>query len=99
VLSFSTHDLPIDFPRWKFRGAAGEREYVLPELLKIGWGQGASDHEKTVVMASLNYRLVEVVMILMLPLLAGAGCAAQAFDIIAGRVRVDCDGRGLSQGQ
>lgn len=74
VLSFSTHDLPIDLPALeKFRKRGGrEREYVLPELLKIGWGQGASDHEKTVVMASLNYRLVEVVMILMLPLLAVA---------------------------
>lgn len=74
VLSFSTHDLPIDLPALeKFRKRGGrEREYVLPELFKIGWGQGASDHEKTVVMASLNYRLVEVVMILMLPLLAVA---------------------------
>lgn len=74
VLSFSTHDLPIDLPALeKFRKRGGrEREYVLPELLKIGWDKGSSEHDKTVVKASLNYRLVEVVMILMLPLLAVA---------------------------
>lgn len=74
VLSFSTHDLPIDLPALeKFRKRGGrEREYVLPELLKIGWDKTSSEHDKTVVRASLNYRLVEVVMILMLPLLAVA---------------------------
>jgi len=74
VLSFSQHDLPIDLPALeKFRKRGGrEREYVLPELLKIGWAKDTSDKDRAVVKASLNYRMAEVVMILMLPLLAVA---------------------------
>ena len=39
VLSFTRHDLPIDLPtiqQFRERGDA-EREYILPELLRIGW--------------------------------------------------------------
>lgn len=74
VLSFSQHDLPIDLPALeKFRKRGGrEREYVLPELLSIGWAKDTSDKDRAVVKASLNYRMAEVVMILMLPLLAVA---------------------------
>jgi lipopolysaccharide export system permease protein len=74
VLSFTRHDLPIDLPsveKFRERGGA-EREYFLPELLKIGWADNSSAADKNLVRASLNYRLVEVVMILMLPLLAVA---------------------------
>jgi len=74
VLAFTRHDLPIDLPsveKFRQRGGA-EREYFLPELLKIGWAGNASAADRNVVRASLNYRLVEVVMILMLPLLAVA---------------------------
>jgi lipopolysaccharide export system permease protein len=48
VLSFAQHDLPIDLPAVaKFRQRGGkEREYFLPELLRIGWLDQAS--EKTV---------------------------------------------------
>ncbi|MBU6269536.1 MAG: LptF/LptG family permease, partial [Sphingomonadales bacterium] len=71
VLSFTQHDLPIDLPAVeKFRNrGGGEREYFLPELLRIGWADHSAPAEKAVVRASLNYRLAEVVMILMLPLL------------------------------
>ncbi|RVU04106.1 LPS export ABC transporter permease LptF [Novosphingobium umbonatum] len=74
VLSFSQHDLPIDLPALeKFRKRGGrEREYVLPELLSIGWSKDASAQERNVVLASLNYRMAEVVMILLLPMLAVA---------------------------
>ena len=72
VLAFSQHDLPIDLPALeKFRKRGGrEREYILPELLTIGWSDHASLKDRTVVKASLNYRMAEVVMILLLPLLA-----------------------------
>jgi len=72
VLSFTQHDLPIELPALeKFRKRGGrEREYVLPELLSIGWAKDTSDQQRAVVKASLNYRMAEVVMILMLPLLA-----------------------------
>lgn len=74
VLGFSQHDLPIDLPAVeKFRQRGGlEREYFLPELLRIGWSSHSSAKDRTIVRASLNYRLAEVVMILLLPMLAVA---------------------------
>ncbi len=74
LLSFSQHDLPIDLPaleKFRRRGG-GEREYFLPELLRIGWAKDTSFKDRAVVRASLNYRLAEVFMILMLPLLSVA---------------------------
>jgi lipopolysaccharide export system permease protein len=74
VLSFSRHDLPIDLPAVEqFRKRGGkEREYILPELLKIGWGDKVSAAARNETRASFNYRMVEVVMMLLLPLLAVA---------------------------
>jgi lipopolysaccharide export system permease protein len=72
VLAFTRHDLPIDLPsveKFRMRGGV-EREYFLPELLKLGWSKDTSEETRNVVRASLNYRLAEVVMILLLPLLA-----------------------------
>ena len=74
VLSFSRHDLPIDLPRieeFRARGDA-EREYILPELLKIGWSEKASEEKRAASQASFNFRLVEVVMMALMPLLAVA---------------------------
>ncbi len=72
VLSFSRHDLPIDLPAIeKFRQRGGkEREYILPELLRIGWNDNTNQQTRNETRASLSYRLVEVVMMLLLPLLA-----------------------------
>ena len=74
VLTFTRYDLPIDLPTVeKFRSRGGkEREYILPELLKIGWNKGTSEELKNQTQASFNYRMVEVVMMLLLPLLAVA---------------------------
>jgi lipopolysaccharide export system permease protein len=74
VLAFSQHDLPIDLPAIeKFRQRGGvEREYFLPELLRMGWSPTSTPKDRAIVLASLNYRLAEVVMILLLPLLAVA---------------------------
>ncbi len=72
VLSFTRHDLPIDLPRveeFRERGDA-EREYILPELLKIGWSDNASEAKRDASQASFNFRLVEVVMMALMPLLA-----------------------------
>ncbi len=72
VLSFSRHDLPIDLPRieeFRDRGDA-EREYILPELLRIGWGDTQPQAKRDASQASFNFRLVEVVMMLLMPLLA-----------------------------
>jgi lipopolysaccharide export system permease protein len=74
VLSFSQHDLPIDLPaleKFRQRGE-DEREFVIPELLEIGWSQDATAEQRQGSMANFNYRMVEVIMMLMLPLLAVA---------------------------
>lgn len=73
VLTFARHDLPIDLPRIeKFRERGGkDREYILPELLRIGWNDQAAPKEMRLQsQANFNYRMVEVVMMLLLPLLA-----------------------------
>ncbi|MBV1918012.1 MAG: LptF/LptG family permease [Sphingomonadaceae bacterium] len=74
VLSFSRHDLPIDLPTIeKFRERGGKnREYILPELLRIGWSDESSVGERAAGQASFNYRMVEVIMMLLLPLMAVA---------------------------
>ena len=74
VLSFSQHDLPIDLPgieKFRQRGG-GEREYLLPELLKLGWSDSLPEKLRNETQANFNYRMVEVVMMLLLPLLAVA---------------------------
>lgn len=74
VLTFSQHDLPIDLPAveaFRKRGLK-EREYFLPELLKIGWSDQVPQQVRDSSQASFNYRMVEVVMMLMMPLLAVA---------------------------
>ncbi|MBB4857276.1 lipopolysaccharide export system permease protein [Novosphingobium chloroacetimidivorans] len=76
VLSFTRHDLPIDLPaieRFRNRGASGERrEYLLPQLLQIGWNKSLPKAERVSSQADFNFRMVEVMMMLLLPLLAVA---------------------------
>jgi len=74
VLSFSQHDLPIDLPALQRFRERGDRtnEYLLPELLQMGWNDDATRLERSGSLANFNYRMVEVVMMLMLPLLAVA---------------------------
>lgn len=74
VLSFTRHDLPISLPAIeKFRQRGGkDREYILPELMRIGWGDSLPRDERIRSQANFNYRMVEVVMMLLLPLLAVA---------------------------
>lgn len=77
VLSFSRHDLPIDLPaieEFRARGD-GTREYILPELLSVGWSNDPvpdGETDRASVQATFHYRLVEVVMMLLMPLLAVA---------------------------
>ncbi|WP_082925447.1 LptF/LptG family permease [Erythrobacter neustonensis] len=74
VLSFSRHDLPIDLPAIeKFRSRGDDtREFILPELLKIGWNRDVASDQRDASVASFNFRLVEIVMMLLMPLLAVA---------------------------
>jgi lipopolysaccharide export system permease protein len=74
VLSFSRHDLPIDLPAIEQFRARGDvtREYILPELLRIGWSRESAPNERDASVASFNFRLVEIVMMFLMPLLAVA---------------------------
>lgn len=74
VLTFARQDLPIDLPQVEaFRDRGGrEGEYILPELLRVGWGDENPEIARDASQASFNYRLVEVAMMALLPLLAVA---------------------------
>ena len=74
VLTFASHDLPIDLPRieqFRRRGDK-DREFFLPELLRIGWSHASTKEMRYQSIANLNFRLVEVAMMFLLPMLAVA---------------------------
>ena len=71
ILSFSSHDLPIDLPQIEnFRGRDVDREKTIPELVVIGHNSATPDKLRHEVRANFHYRMVEVVMMLLLPLAA-----------------------------
>lgn len=74
VLSFENHDLPIDLPTIEaFRGRGdGNQELTLPELIRIGQAPDVGDSLRDSARANLHFRMVEVAMMLLLPLLAVA---------------------------
>ncbi len=74
VLSFARHDLPIDLPSIEAfrRRGNGTEELTLPELVRIGRNPAAPEDRRNAIRANFHYRLVEVVMMLLLPLLAVA---------------------------
>jgi lipopolysaccharide export system permease protein len=73
TLSFNSYDLPINLPAVdNFRGRGGnvEKELVLPELFVRAYGDTAHTRsDQLAARANLHFRLVEVAMMLMLPLL------------------------------
>jgi len=74
TLSFDSYDLPINLPaidQFRSRGGTKSDELYLHELFRIGYGGGATDeHQRLEARATFNFRLVEVIMMLFLPLLA-----------------------------
>lgn len=74
VLSFTNHDLPVDLPQIDaFRSRGGkDREYTIPELVQISGDENRSIAERNQTRANFHYRMVEVVMMLLIPLLAVA---------------------------
>jgi lipopolysaccharide export system permease protein len=76
TLAFDSYDLPISLPAIaKFRGRGGSEanELNLTELFSRGYGGArATETQRLEAQALLNYRLVEVLMMLMLPFLAVA---------------------------
>ncbi|MCC2979144.1 MULTISPECIES: LPS export ABC transporter permease LptF [unclassified Sphingomonas] len=73
VLTFSAHDLPIDLPKFEqFRARGGRNlEYTIPELARIGATSG-NEEARDGSQAELYFRLAEVLMMFLLPLLAVA---------------------------
>ena len=73
VLSFTTHDLPIDLPAIdEFRGRSGDRELTLPELIRVGHDDARPLATRLEARSNFHFRLVEVAAMLFLPLLAVA---------------------------
>jgi lipopolysaccharide export system permease protein len=72
VLSFTGHDLPIDLPKFEaFRGRGGkDRELTIPELAQIGSSSKTPLPVRNESRADFHFRLVEVAMMMLLPLLA-----------------------------
>ncbi|MDP8994063.1 MAG: LPS export ABC transporter permease LptF [Pseudomonadota bacterium] len=74
VLSFRSHDLPIDLPAidaFRRRGG-GTEELTLPELVRAAWAPGTSEQQRLASRANFHFRLVEIAMMLLVPLLAVA---------------------------
>lgn len=73
TLAFDSYDLPINLPAIDpFRGRGSDREELnLIEIASRAYGgASATPADNLAARANLHYRLVEVVMMLMLPLLA-----------------------------
>ncbi|QNM82002.1 LptF/LptG family permease [Sphingomonas sabuli] len=75
TLTFKTYDLPIPVPAIdQFRGRGSEfDELFFNELFRLGYGGGARDREQMLgAQANFHFRIVEILMMAMLPLLAVA---------------------------
>lgn len=72
VLAFESHDLPIDLPKieaFRHRGSE-DLELTMPELVRVGTDPRTSPELRRASIANFHFRLVEVAMMMLLPLLA-----------------------------
>ena len=74
VLSFASHDLPIDLPAIEtFRGRGNDNdELTIPELVRIGRAGNVPESVRDSTRANFHFRMVEVAMMALMPLLAVA---------------------------
>jgi lipopolysaccharide export system permease protein len=75
VLSFRIQDLPVDLPAvasFRSRGRGDEDEMTIPELFRTGESARVPAKTRNAVRANFHYRVVEIVMMLLMPLLAVA---------------------------
>lgn len=74
VLSFTSHDLPINLPKFEsFRKRGGkDLELTLPELAVMGKNKATTQEIRDESRAAFHFRLVEVASMFLLPLLAVA---------------------------
>ena len=72
VLSFSLHDLPIPLPKYEnFRQRGGRNlELTLPELARYGHDTAVSHDMRDTSRAEFHFRVVEVAIMFLLPLMA-----------------------------
>lgn len=72
VLAFESHDLPIDLPAmgaFRERGGEDDDERTLPELVRVGHDPGAPVKTRAESLANFHRRLVQCVVVFVLPLL------------------------------
>lgn len=75
VLSFTRYDLPIDLPAvesFRSRGAMHNLELTIPQLVRVGKNPATPKAERYATRANFHFRMVEVAMMLLIPLLAVA---------------------------
>ncbi len=74
TLAFDSYDLPIKMPRIdQFRGRGDDNpELTITELIERASDPASTKRQRNGAIANLNFRLVEVVMMLLIPLLAVA---------------------------
>ena len=75
VLSFRIQDLPVDLPavaRFRGRGRGDEDEMTITELFRTGAAGAVPAATRNAVRANFHYRMTEIVMMLLMPLLAVA---------------------------
>jgi lipopolysaccharide export system permease protein len=74
TLAFDSYDLPIKLPRVdRFRPRGDDNpELTLAEVTRRGYSDGGSRQTRLAAQANLHFRLVEVLMMLLLPLLGVA---------------------------
>ena len=73
VLTFSSHDLPIDLPKleaFRGRGTTEKLELTLPELARRGQDRRTSAATRDTSRAEFHFRVTEVATMFLLPLLA-----------------------------
>jgi lipopolysaccharide export system permease protein len=72
VLQFSSHDLPIDLPKFEnFRQRGGRNlEFTLPELARLGHDSSMTEKQRDASRAEFHFRVAEVATMFLLPLLA-----------------------------
>jgi lipopolysaccharide export system permease protein len=74
VLSFQQHDLPVNMPQVEnFRGRGdGTKELTIFELYRLGSDPSLPEARRNAIRANFHFRMVEVAMMLLVPLLAVA---------------------------
>jgi lipopolysaccharide export system permease protein len=75
VLSFTSHDLPIALPKvsdFRHRGDSENDELTVPELVKLGANDALPSKLRAQSNAEFHFRMVQVAIMFMLPLLSVA---------------------------